>query len=59
MDADGLAVFEGKEVRHEVLVKINKLALWVLALDPAERSCRSILPVPTGLYTCDSSFEAD
>ena len=27
MDADGLAVFEAKEVRHEVLVKINQLAM--------------------------------
>ncbi|RSH87035.1 hypothetical protein EHS25_003523 [Saitozyma podzolica] len=27
MDAEGLAVFEGKEVRHECLVKINQLAL--------------------------------
>jgi hypothetical protein len=27
IDAEGLAVFEDKEVRHEVLVKINQLAL--------------------------------
>lgn len=27
MDTDGLAVFEDKDVRHEVLVKINQLAM--------------------------------
>ncbi|WVQ86224.1 hypothetical protein IAT38_008392 [Cryptococcus sp. DSM 104549] len=27
MDSEGLAVFEGEDVRHEVLVKLNKLAL--------------------------------
>lgn len=27
MDAEGLAVFEDRDVRHEVLVKINQLAL--------------------------------
>jgi hypothetical protein len=32
MDAEGLAVFEDKEVRHEVLVKINQLALYVCAM---------------------------
>ena len=29
MDSEGLAVFEEEAVRHEVLVKINKLAVWV------------------------------
>lgn len=29
MDSDGLAVFEDAGVRHEVLVKLNKLAMWV------------------------------
>jgi hypothetical protein len=27
MDSDGLAVFEDAGVRHEVLVKLNKLAM--------------------------------
>jgi hypothetical protein len=27
MDSDGLAVFEDTGVRHEVLVKLNKLAM--------------------------------
>jgi hypothetical protein len=29
MDAEGLAVFEEEQVRHEVLVKINHLAMYV------------------------------
>ena len=29
MDSEGLAVFEDPGVRHEVLVKINKLAMFV------------------------------
>jgi hypothetical protein len=27
MDAEGLAVFEGQDVRHECLVKMNHLAM--------------------------------
>lgn len=32
VDDEGLAVFEEAGVRHEVLVKINQLALWVSTL---------------------------
>jgi hypothetical protein len=33
MDSDGLAVFEDAGVRHEVLVKLNKLAMSVSVSD--------------------------
>ena len=34
MDSEGLAVFEDPGVRHEILVKINKLAMFVRPLPP-------------------------
>lgn len=37
MDSEGLAVFEQEGVRHEVLVKINKLAMCV------NLSCRRLI----------------
>lgn len=32
MDSNGLTIFEDHRVKHEILVKINKLALWVFSL---------------------------